>query len=49
MGQVESFCVLDVRQCQLLRKQGRTKQQSPGRAVHAKDYVLQLSGRRCIP
>ena len=34
LGQVRSFCVFDVRQCQLPRKQDRTKQQSPGRAVH---------------
>ena len=49
MGQVRGFCVFDDDLCQLLRKQDRTKQQSPGRAVHAKDYVLQLSHRRCIP
>lgn len=31
VGQVESFCVFDVHQCQLPREKGRTKPQSPGR------------------
>ena len=49
VGQVGRFCVFDVHQCQLPRRRAGRSGRALADAVHAKDYVLQLWHRRCIP
>ena len=44
-GQVRRFCVFDVRLLPTAGKQDRTKQQSPGRAVHRRDGFIFLNLR----